>query len=774
MVGTIGIMAWPTPQEYNEAIQNPSTAFIDPELRGGQPMLTPLGLPRPITGSFASVYQMVCANRRVWAVRCFLRDFSDHQERYGAISHHLARINLPYMVNFDFLTEGIRVGNRRYPALKMEWVEGESLLAYVERNLTAPTALLTLAQQWVQMAQTLAQAGIAHGDLQHGNLIVVRGRLKLIDYDGMYVPSLAGRHSHEVGHRNYQHPQRDEALYGPEIDRFSTWVIYSSLVALAVQPALWRQLRGGDECLLFRREDFLAPTRSTALAALEQTGDIRLMRLASALRGLLTLAPDQIPAIDGHFDLDAMRSQPAAAWVRDHMGGGRTVGGGGAVGGGRTATNAPHAAPHPTTGAAASPSWLEDFIGAPVAVALGEPSYQRERTVAGLSTLILTVAWLLAGLGALGLAAPALLTAAVIAGNLGHLALRYQHRPEVVVQRALRNQLRTAARSAQDAEQSLLSINRERAQIQRIYEQQLARIEQSLAAAQQDEQRTIDTENDRYRRRIEALQVRRHRRQQDETLTLQRIEAKYREQIGDIDRQLAAIGQAETTARRKQLEQRRMQFVADFLARQKIDKAMITGIGEGVKERLREHGIERVHDVTAERLVGVPGIGAARAELLLTWRRQIEELAWQGAPTRLDRRDERDIRRRHAQLQERLGNDRERLERKLAKKIAKIHEERGRYATRLAEEEFKLDEQHRGQIAKIHKATRSHVAALRSERDLLETQAAASFAGIEQKAGRLVKTQRQLDKEQAAIKSIASGRERLSFSAYLSRVVWPY
>ena len=130
-------MAWPTPQEYNEAIQNPATAFVDPELRAGQPVLTPLGLPRPITGGFASVYQMVCAHQRVWAVRCFLRDFGDHQERYAAISDHLARANLPYMVNFSFLADGIRVGGRIHPLLKMQWVEGESFLTYVERNLQA-------------------------------------------------------------------------------------------------------------------------------------------------------------------------------------------------------------------------------------------------------------------------------------------------------------------------------------------------------------------------------------------------------------------------------------------------------------------------------------------------------------------------------------------------------------------------------------------------------------------------------------------------------------
>ncbi|MCB0024112.1 MAG: hypothetical protein KDD91_13855, partial [Caldilinea sp.] len=292
-------MAWPTPQEYNEAIQNPRTAFVDAELRAGQPVLTPLGLPRPITGNFASVYQMVCANQRVWAVRCFLRDFADHQERYAAISGHLAQTQLPYMVDFTFLADGIRIGGRTYPILKMAWLEGESFLSYVERNLHAPARLLDLAQQWVEMAQTIGQAGIAHGDLQHGNILVVNGRLRLIDYDGMYVPALDGRRSHEVGHRNYQHPARTEDAFGPETDHFSTWIIYSSLVALSADPALWQVLNGGDECLLFRHEDFLRPERSAALRALEQSPDARLTRLADVLRTLLALAPEQIPAIDG-------------------------------------------------------------------------------------------------------------------------------------------------------------------------------------------------------------------------------------------------------------------------------------------------------------------------------------------------------------------------------------------------------------------------------------------------------------------------------------------
>ena len=95
-------MGWPTPQDYQEAIQSPRLCFSDLELKQGLSSLDSLGLPKPISGAFASVYQMNCANRR-WAVRCFLREFADQERRYLAISDHLKSVKLPCMVGFQFL-----------------------------------------------------------------------------------------------------------------------------------------------------------------------------------------------------------------------------------------------------------------------------------------------------------------------------------------------------------------------------------------------------------------------------------------------------------------------------------------------------------------------------------------------------------------------------------------------------------------------------------------------------------------------------------------------
>lgn len=62
-------MPWPTPQDFQEAVQNPRLAFRDPELQAARPREDALGLPQPITGGFASVYKLLASGGGVWAVR---------------------------------------------------------------------------------------------------------------------------------------------------------------------------------------------------------------------------------------------------------------------------------------------------------------------------------------------------------------------------------------------------------------------------------------------------------------------------------------------------------------------------------------------------------------------------------------------------------------------------------------------------------------------------------------------------------------------------------
>ena len=309
-------MSWPTPVDYVEAMQNIRTALGDPELQTGIAELDSNGIPRPWSGGFASVYKVRCQSR-VWAVRCFTKEFQDQQQRYSAISAQLASSKFPFTTHFEFIKQGIRISGNWYPVLKMEWVQGESLIPFVNSILQSPPKLLSLGLDIVEIAKRLNREGVAHGDLQHGNIMVASGSPKLIDYDGMFVPALKGWTTHEAGHVNYQLP-RDDRDFGPGLDNFSVWVIYLSLRALSVRPSLWTQFQGGDDCLLFRRKDFENPGQSPLLQALKQLPEFEIQKLTSAFESLLSLDPLQIPLIDPGAP-SAHTAKIGADWLRDYV-----------------------------------------------------------------------------------------------------------------------------------------------------------------------------------------------------------------------------------------------------------------------------------------------------------------------------------------------------------------------------------------------------------------------------------------------------------------------
>jgi hypothetical protein len=268
-------MTYPTGQQYREALFGTEFSFKDPDLRGGEPRTDLFGMPKPIGGNFASVYTVQGKDGRHWAVKCFTRYAPDRDERYRKISAALRWISSAWKVGFEYLAEGVLCRGTWYPVIKMEWVEATSLLSFVEAHHTDKKELTLLAAKFRGLMLNLAHHGIAHGDLQHGNILVLpSGELKLIDYDGMYVPGLDAVGGSELGHPNYQSPHRSSKDWGPDMDRFSAWVIYTSLSALALDPSLWHALHAeGDEALLFHKDDFANRLSSRARQALAKSSD---------------------------------------------------------------------------------------------------------------------------------------------------------------------------------------------------------------------------------------------------------------------------------------------------------------------------------------------------------------------------------------------------------------------------------------------------------------------------------------------------------------------
>lgn len=311
-------MAWPLSQDYNEAIQTPAQCFVDPDLRQGEAVTNALGMPTPYSGNFADVYAVVSGQNK-WAVKCFTRQIEGLRERYAEISDYLTQVQLPFMVEFKYLDQGIRVRGQWYPILKMQWVEGASLNQFVKTHLDKPRILEQLCTIWPKLAARLNEARLAHGDLQHGNVLLVQERegklsIKLVDYDGMCVPTLVGSKATEVGHPSYQHPQRaSEGTLGPHIDRFSTLVVQTALRALTVGGrALWDRFDNGDN-LLFNKKDFENPNDSPVFKDIRALNDAEVGRLAVALADTARQPVKQTPRLE---DVIAGGSQAQAAKLK--------------------------------------------------------------------------------------------------------------------------------------------------------------------------------------------------------------------------------------------------------------------------------------------------------------------------------------------------------------------------------------------------------------------------------------------------------------------------
>jgi hypothetical protein len=267
-------MAYPGMTDYQDVLQDPAKAFNDPILKRASVATSPLGLPVPMSGGFAITYRLD-AGASSYAVRCFHREIPGVNERYAFISKVLGSHSSDYFAAFDFQPAGILVNGSRYPIVKMDWMQGETLDAYLERHALDKSRMNELRVRFRELASWLQTKGIAHGDLQNGNVVVGQSKLKLIDYDGMFVPGMATSSGTEVGHKHFQHPGRTVRDFGPLMDRFAFIVIDLSLEALAADPSLHRRFREGGEAIIFKANDFADPDGSEVFNALRAITPLR-------------------------------------------------------------------------------------------------------------------------------------------------------------------------------------------------------------------------------------------------------------------------------------------------------------------------------------------------------------------------------------------------------------------------------------------------------------------------------------------------------------------
>jgi hypothetical protein len=262
-------MHYPSFGEYADALQlNLGAVLSDPVLIGGTLCTRGPGLPAVFGGTYALTF-VVATSSGKYAVRCFHKELDSLPLRYGAIERHLGQINSPYFVDCRYQPQGITTESGTYPVVRMDWVEGPTLAAYVADHRHDAGALLDLRFALRRLAMHLRAKGVAHGDIQPSNVIVQGdGNLRLIDYDGLFVPELAPLCGAELGQRNFQHPRRQSRHFDANLDVFSFAVIDFALRAISVRPDLWELTGSGDDAFLLRAADYADPAHSAIFALL--------------------------------------------------------------------------------------------------------------------------------------------------------------------------------------------------------------------------------------------------------------------------------------------------------------------------------------------------------------------------------------------------------------------------------------------------------------------------------------------------------------------------
>ena len=156
-----------------------------------------------------------------------------------------------------------------FPVLLMDWVDGETMEAYIAANYHNQSAMSMLCYRFGKMAAWLRSQSFAHGDVKPDNIIIrPDGSLTLVDYDGMFVSSMKGCKSPTIGTKDFSHPLRTVDDFDETIDDFSLASIALSLKAISMKSTLL-DIYGASDRLLFSENDYRNPSNSKVISALQ-------------------------------------------------------------------------------------------------------------------------------------------------------------------------------------------------------------------------------------------------------------------------------------------------------------------------------------------------------------------------------------------------------------------------------------------------------------------------------------------------------------------------
>ena len=284
-------MQYPLLSEYVSAITHASENLD--QLKHLEVVQDEHGEPYRSSGAFAVVFKMRDPHTgQLYALKCFTEEQEGRAEAYRKIEEELEVAGTTYFTSMRYYERELFVDSSvssesEFPVLLMDWVEGSTMELYIREHYRDSYAMEMLCYRFCRLAAYLRSQPFAHGDVKPDNIMVSdTGTLTLIDYDGMFVPSMQGESSPTLGTEEFRHPLRTPELFDATIDDFALASIALSLRAIALDSQLLDQY-GAPDRLLFSASDYCDLAQSKVMQAIwKLVGDKDLCKLV----GLFVLA----------------------------------------------------------------------------------------------------------------------------------------------------------------------------------------------------------------------------------------------------------------------------------------------------------------------------------------------------------------------------------------------------------------------------------------------------------------------------------------------------
>ena len=168
-------MQYPLISEYMAAIRDAHDNLE--QLSHLVPVMDKYGEPYRSGGAFAVVFKMQDKQtEKCYALKCFTEEQEGRAEAYRQIAEELEFVDSPYVTSVKYLENELFVDSScdddEFPVLLMDWVEGDTMEAYIAAHHGDCHAMAMLCYRFCKLAAWLRSQPFAHGDIKPDNIMV--------------------------------------------------------------------------------------------------------------------------------------------------------------------------------------------------------------------------------------------------------------------------------------------------------------------------------------------------------------------------------------------------------------------------------------------------------------------------------------------------------------------------------------------------------------------------------------------------------------------------